>query len=72
MLDGVNLHGTFGEGRGALDGLHLLDVGGNERLVRQVGAAELEAVALGRGLEGQGDLFTGVKGGAFKFASESA
>jgi len=66
VFDGVHLDGAFGEGGGALDGLHFVGVCGDERLVREVDAAELEAVAFGGGFEGEGDLGSGVEGGAFK------
>ncbi len=58
----MHLHAPLREGRGPLDALHLVDLRRNEGLVREVDAAELEAVP-GRGrLEREGDLFTRVQG----------
>ena len=61
MLDGVDLHRTFGERGRALDGLDLVDIGIDEGLVGKVDAAKFEAMALGCGFEGKGDLLSGVE-----------
>jgi hypothetical protein len=58
VLDGVDLHRALGQGGGALDGLDLVHVRGDEGLVRQIDAAELETVAFRSGLDGEGDFFT--------------
>jgi len=66
VLDGVNLDGAFGEGCGAFDGLDFVDIGIDEGLVGDIDAAELEAVVFRGGLEGEGDLASGVERGAFE------
>ena len=66
VLDCVDVHAAFRQRGGALDLLHFFHGGGNERLVVEINAPELEAVVRGRGLQGQGHLFTGVQGGALE------
>ena len=66
VLDGVNLDGAFGESGGAFDGLDFVDVGIDEGLVGDIDAAEFEAVVFRGGLEGEGDLASGVERGAFE------
>ena len=66
MLDGVDLHRAFGERGRALDGLDLVDIGIDEGLVGKVDAAKFEAMALGCGFEGKGDLLSGVERGSFE------
>ena len=53
VLDGVNLDGALGKRGGALDGLHLVDIRIDKRLVREIDAAEFEAVVFRGGLEGE-------------------
>ena len=61
----VNFYGAFGEGGRALDGLDLIDIGMDERLVREIDTAEFEAVVLGSGLERKRDFFPSMQGSAF-------
>lgn len=64
MLDGMDLDGAFCESGGAFDHLDLFDAGGDEGLVLEVHATEFDSVAGRGGLHGEGDLGTGVEGGA--------
>jgi len=66
MFDRVDLHRAFGECGRALDRLDLVDIGIDEGLVGQVDAAKFEAMALGCGFEGEGDLLSGVERGSFE------
>ena len=64
MLHGLDLGIPLHERRGALDGLHMVDEGVDDRFVGQVGAAELVAVARRGGVDGQGDIAAVVQGAA--------
>ena len=66
MLDRVDLHRAFGQGGRAFDRLDLIDIGIDEGLVGQIDAAEFEAMAIGCGFEGEGDLLSGVERGSFE------
>ena len=66
VFDGVDLHRALGQGGGALDGLHLVHIGIDERLVGQIDAAELETVAFRGGFERERDLLPGVERGALE------
>lgn len=66
MLDRVDLDRAFGERGRALHRLDLVDIGIDEGLVGQVDAAKFEAMALGCGFEGKGDLLSGVERGSFE------
>ena len=66
MIYRVDLHRAFGERGRAFDALDLVDIGIDEWLVGQVDAAEFEAMALGCGFEGEGDLLSGVERGSFE------
>ena len=49
----MNFHRAFGESGGALDGLDLVGIRADERLVGKIDAAEFEAVIFWSGLECQ-------------------
>jgi hypothetical protein len=66
MFNRVDLHRTFGEGGGPLDGLDFFHIGVDERLVWEIDAAELEAVTFRCGFDGQADFLPGVERGAFE------
>jgi hypothetical protein len=57
----MHFDGALSEGGGALHGLDFIDIRIDERLVREIDAAEFETVALGRGSERERDLFSGVE-----------
>lgn len=71
VFDGVNAVGADGESGGAFDGFDEVDVGGDERFVGKVDAAEDEAVVDGSGFESEGHFLAGVEGGAFEGGSGS-
>ena len=64
MFDGMDLDGALGESGGAFDHLDLFVAGGDVRLVFEVHSTEFDSVAGRGGLHGEGDLGTGVEGGA--------
>ena len=50
MLDGVNFYGSLCQSRGAFYRLHFVDIGIDERLIRQVNATKFETMPSGAGL----------------------
>ena len=64
MLDGLDLGIPLDQCSRALDGLHMVGEGIDDRLVRQVGAAELVPVTGGGRVDGEGDVAAVVQGTA--------
>jgi hypothetical protein len=62
----VDLHRALGQGRRTLDGLDLIDIRIDERLVCEVDAAEFKTMSFWRGLEGERDFLPGVEGSSFE------
>ena len=66
MLDGMHPDRTGGKGGSSLNFFHLVDVGVDDRRIREVDTSELEAMPFRSGLDGQGYLLACVEGGALE------
>jgi hypothetical protein len=64
VLDRVHFDAAFSEGGGPLDSLDMRDVRINHRLIGEIFAAELPAMADGRGMESEHHVAARVESGA--------
>ena len=64
MFDRVDLHAALAEGGGAFDLFDVVNVGRDSRFVREIEALENVAGVGRAGLDGQGNIVTGVERGA--------
>ncbi len=67
MFDGVDFCISLDEGRGPLDGPHIGHGRINERLVREIDAAEFETMTRRGRMDGEVDGFPRVEGGSIDF-----